>query len=194
MAEINLERKQGGGGMGWLWALIALVVIALIAWWLWPDDEMDTVDDPVGVETVEPREMQPAMPDEEGLALITSNPSAWMDMPFPPTEATVGDRMTDRGFFIEADGAELMVLIVDQPREVPMDINPGQRLRITGGTLRGADYMNQVEGDPLTPETRSLVQEQEIYLVVDEANITILERGMSQGTAEEVPGAPLAAA
>ncbi len=45
-----------------------------------------------------------------------------------------------------------------------MDINPGQRLRITGGTLRGPDYMDQVVGDPLTPETRSLVQEQEIYL------------------------------
>lgn len=180
--------------MGWLWAVLALLVIALIAWWLWPDDEMDTVDDPVGVETVEPTGMEPAMPDEQGLALITANPSAWTDMPFPPTEATVGDQMTDRGFFIEADGAELMVLIIDQPREVPMDINPGQRLRITGGTLRGTDYLGQVAGDALTPETRSLVQEQEIFLVVDESNISILESGMTDGGSSDSLGTRLAAA
>lgn len=193
MAEINLERKQAGGGMGWLWALLALLVIALIAWWLWPDDEMDTVDDPVGVETVEPTGMQPAMPEEEGLALITANPSAWRDMPFPPTEATVGSEMTDRGFFIEADGAELMVLIIDQPREVPMDINPGQRLRITGGTLRAPDYLGQVAGDALTGDTRSMAEGEEIFLVVDESNITILEQGMT-GQAPTEPGGRLAAA
>jgi len=31
MAEIRVERK---GGKGWLWALLALVVAALLAWWL----------------------------------------------------------------------------------------------------------------------------------------------------------------
>lgn len=182
MAEINLERKQAGGGMAWLWALLALIVIALIAWWLWPEDEME-FDDPAGVETVEPTGMQPTMPQEEGLALITANPSAWVNMPFPPTEANVGERMTDRGFFIQADGTELLVLIIDEPLDASMDINPGQRLRITGGTLRGPDYMGQVEGVPLTPETEALVQGQQIYLVVDESNITILEEGTPQAPA-----------
>lgn len=33
MAEINVERKPGGG-MGWLWALLALIVLALLIWFL----------------------------------------------------------------------------------------------------------------------------------------------------------------
>lgn len=176
MADINLERKQSGG-MGWLWALLALIVIALIAWWLWPDDGFD---DQVGVGIVETTEFQPITPDEVGLARITGNPSAWMDRPFPTMEVDVGDRMTDRGFFIEADGVELLALIIDEPREVPLDINPGQRLRITGGTLRGPGYLGQIEGVPLTAETETLVRERPIYLVVDELNITILERGTPQ--------------
>ena len=33
MADINLEKKQGGS-MVWLWVLIAIVILALVAWWL----------------------------------------------------------------------------------------------------------------------------------------------------------------
>jgi hypothetical protein len=180
MADINLERKPSGG-MGWLWTLLALVVIALVAWWLWPDNGFD---DRVEVETTEITEMQPTTPEEVGLARITRNPSDWMNRTFPAMEVTVGDRMTDRGFFIEADGVELLALIIDEPREVPLDINPGQRLRITGGTLRGPGYLGQIEGVPLTAETEALVRERPIYLVVDESNITILE----EGTRQTAPG------
>lgn len=39
MADINLEKKEGGS-MTWLWVLIAIVLLALIAWWLMRDRDV----------------------------------------------------------------------------------------------------------------------------------------------------------
>ena len=36
MADINLEKNEGGS-MTWLWVLLAIVLLALIAWWLMRD-------------------------------------------------------------------------------------------------------------------------------------------------------------
>ncbi len=33
MAEIHVEKKRGS--MKWLWFLVLLIVLALLAWWLW---------------------------------------------------------------------------------------------------------------------------------------------------------------
>ncbi|HJU66115.1 MAG TPA: hypothetical protein VJ596_10580 [Gemmatimonadaceae bacterium] len=35
MAEIKVQERRGG--LGWLWALIALIVIALVLWYLLSD-------------------------------------------------------------------------------------------------------------------------------------------------------------
>lgn len=40
MAEIRVEQKRGG--LGWLWALIAIIVIALIVWWVLHSRTTDT--------------------------------------------------------------------------------------------------------------------------------------------------------
>ncbi|HJR64085.1 MAG TPA: hypothetical protein VJ803_10300 [Gemmatimonadaceae bacterium] len=40
MAEIKVQERRGG--LGWLWALIALVVIALILWYLLGSDREAT--------------------------------------------------------------------------------------------------------------------------------------------------------
>lgn len=42
MAEINIEPKKRSG-MAWMWVLLVLAAVALIAWWLWPDDDVRTV-------------------------------------------------------------------------------------------------------------------------------------------------------
>ncbi len=35
MAEIQVE-KRGMGGLAWLWILLALVIVAIAVWLLWP--------------------------------------------------------------------------------------------------------------------------------------------------------------
>jgi hypothetical protein len=40
VAEIHLERKQGAPA--WIWVVVAIVVIALLAWLLWPRGETTT--------------------------------------------------------------------------------------------------------------------------------------------------------
>jgi len=173
MADIDVVKKQGGG-MGWLWAVLALVVIVLLAWWLWPGDET-RLDDPARMGTEAPGDPDPTASEEAGLAGIVANPSIWVGRPLPQMEATAGDRMTDRAFFIQADGAELLAVMSHEPQEQATPITHGQQLRITGGTLRGPEYVEQIEGSPLPAETRALVQEQEIYLVVNRSNIIVLE-------------------
>jgi hypothetical protein len=35
MAEVNLERKPTGpgGGMGWLWIVLGIILLAVLVWW-----------------------------------------------------------------------------------------------------------------------------------------------------------------
>ena len=55
-------------------------------------------------------------------------------------------------------------------------INAGQQIQIRNATLRDAQYLPQLQGETLTSSTESVVREQPIYLVVNESNLTILNR------------------
>jgi len=195
MADINLERKQGGG-LGWLWAVIGLLIIGLLAWWLWPEDEMQ-FDDPTTMDRMDTRpgapmqpmgdtqpmgQMRPGMmqPGQmgRGLAPIMASPTSWIDMPFPGGEGEVRDPVTGRSFILAEDGAELVVVLVGQPAQNPRQFRAGQRVVITGGTLRGPGYVGQVQGQPLDAALQQRLRDRPIYLVVDEANVTVVDRGM----------------
>jgi hypothetical protein len=177
MAEIDLERKKSGG-MGWLWGLLILLLLLLLAWWLWPDSDVEEA--PMGPPVGEVEEPAPIDEPDLGLAAILDNPDMYVGQPFPDAEVTVGSELTDRGFWIEQDGRRLFAIIIDEPAEEPKDINPQQRLRITGGTLRDESYLGEMPGDPLDQDTERLAREQEIFLVVDESNIEILQGGEPQ--------------
>lgn len=179
MAEIDLERKRSGG-MGWLWGLLILLLLGLLAWWLWPDTDIEEAP-VVPVEDVErPAPMEPVDEPDLGLPAILDNPDMYVGQPFPDNEVQVGGELTDRGFWIEQENRRLFAVIVDEPQEEPRDINPGQRLRLTGGTLRDASYLSDMPGEPLDQETERMAREQDIFLVVDERNIQILEGGEPQ--------------
>lgn len=188
MADIDLQRKERGG-LAWLWALLALLLLALIVWWLWPDDDAEVMAPGEDVEMVEPApETEPTSVVDVGIAQILANPEQWIGRTFPDTRATVAQEMTDRGFFIEDQGQQLLVILIDQPEEEPLDINPQQTVRITDGTLRSPDYLGQIPGDPLEADTEQLVRDQEIFLVVDERNISILEGGVPQEGTDPAEG------
>lgn len=182
MADIKMERKKRGPG--WLWALLALILIALVLWWLWGRGRVDEPIQPVGevgvTEPVEPIEgaTEPAAGGAVDLGPILANPGNWVGRDFPTGEVQVAEVATDRGFWVTGSGGErLFGVIIDQPAEQPKDINAGQTLRITGGTLRDSSYLPQLAGDPLDDDTRRILENQEVFLVVDEADIEVVDGG-----------------
>lgn len=192
MAEIPIERKRGTPV--WLW-LLALLLVAGLIWWFVAaagDEEeqyatpvvgVEPVDEPVfDTEPVEPVTTAGEMNGMEGVTLtqIVDNPDEYVNETFPETEVSVGEVATDRGFWIEDQGERLFALLQDQPQEQPVDINPGQRLRIENGTLRDPSYLPELEGDPLDQDTQRIAQAQDIFLVVDERFVDILAGGVPQ--------------
>lgn len=171
MAEIPVQKKSS---MTWLWVLLGLVLLALLIWWATAgnDDEAE-VGEPVAVEQQVDTDVAGA--GDATIAQILANPSQYVGSEFSG-EVTVGDSLTDRGFWIEEDGNRLFSLITDEPREVPKDINAGQRLQISGGTIRDASSLSELEGADLDANTREVIAGQDVIMVVDEDNIEILQQ------------------
>ena len=88
------------------------------------------------------------------------------------------DPVTDRSFILGENGAELLVMLVGQPAQNPVQFRVGQRVVITGGTLRGPEYVGQVQGQPLDAALQQRLRERQMYLEVDEANVAVVDRGM----------------
>ena len=107
------------------------------------------------------------------LAAILASPQNYAGRDGFAGEFETGDVPTDRGFWITEDGDRLFALIEDGPREVPIDINPGQTLSITGGTLHDRSYIGNIGGEPVDDDTLAILEEQPIFLVVDEDSVTI---------------------
>ena len=179
MAEIRMEKKTAGG-MAWLWILMAILLVVLLAWFLWPNDEVEDIGTATP-STGMTAGQAPTTADTAAtttLAAVVENPQQWVGREYSGT-VTVADVPTDRGFWIEQDGARLFAIVDDGPSEVPIDINPGQTLRVRG-TVRNPAYLPQVRGEPPTADTSNIVDNQEAYLVVDETAIEILESGQAQ--------------
>ena len=51
MAEIDIEKKSGGGGKIWLWVIIALIIAGLLYWWFAGDGDE-------GVEEIETEQIE----------------------------------------------------------------------------------------------------------------------------------------
>lgn len=187
MADINVERK---GPSIWPW-IIGLIVLALLIWALmslFGGDDNDVVTTQTTEEPVATTEPMPEPMGESSDLLM--NPAAHMGESFAG-EVQVAEVPTDRGFWIEQDGARLFAILQDQPLEEPLDINPGQTLRIDGGTIMAPTDLEQLGGDPLDEETRQIAEGEPAFLAVDESEIEILAAGEPQpGTdpAETAPG------
>lgn len=179
MAEIPVHKKSN---MGWLWILLAVLVLGLLAWWLFSgDDEVEYgPTEVVGEQTVGADPVTPPEPVamEAGISIadILGNPATYVGRNDFTDEVMVPEVPTDRGFWIEDQDQRLFAVLIDNPQEQPLDINPGQRLRVTEGMVRGATFIEQIPGEPLDPDTMGILREQDAYLVVDESNIEILSR------------------
>lgn len=167
MADIDVKPK---GPTIWPW-IVGLLVLALIAWGAAEVMDNDDVADATTYTSVPVAAVEPADTVTISMSQILANPAAFVGRSFPAADVDVVDVPTDRGFWIERNGERLFAILVDQPKEVPVDINAGQSLRIEGGTLRDAAYLSDIPGETLDADTRALAKSQAIFLVVNESAI-----------------------
>lgn len=132
------------------------------------------------------------MPDETGtlgepgmesevaeleIAAVTGDPDAWFERSVT-AEVEVSDREpTDRGFWVEQDGQEMLAVLIDRPEEMPMDIQGGQRLRLSEATLKDPATADRLPGAALDQDTLRLIEQEEVFLLVDRDAIEVLEDG-----------------
>ena len=70
MAEIRVEQKRGG--LGWLWALLLVLLVALAAWWFLTTRNADgpAAPDPAAEVTPASPTSGPAMPNHRPAAAM----------------------------------------------------------------------------------------------------------------------------
>lgn len=196
MTEANRGKSRSNI---WWWLILLLFLGALIAWFVLRSGgndeivegdiaeteiagELDSIDEPAEMYE-ETGPMAGADMDTEmvsigdaTLATILANPSAYVGMDgFDAEGLDVPEVPTDRGFWVESDGARMFALIIDNPQEVPKDINPGQTLNISGAMVRDATTIaDDLPGDDLDQDTMNILDDQDVYLLVPEENIEIL--------------------
>lgn len=174
MAEIELERKKSGSGAPW-WILVALVVVGLLVWAVWPDDEETLVagDDieqvaPAAETGAEPLAADAGMP----VADIVGDPVTWAGQDVSG-EVTVVEVPTDRGFWIENNGQRVFVLMHVDGRESPPHVQANSTVRIAQATVHGADEIAGFVGE-LDAETRSILEGQQVFLSVEPRNVQVM--------------------
>lgn len=178
MAEIPVEKKSSSS---WIWILLLLLLGALLLWWILSDDDdadVDTVDPVVAEQSADYGDSQNV--DTQGemtLAAIAANPAQYFGREGFTGEVDVGGPLTDRGFWVENEGARMFALVIDEPAERRIDINPGMTLELNGGTVREASSISatDIEGDSLDEDTMRVIADQEAILVIDEDNMRVVE-------------------
>ena len=129
MAEIPIEKKSGSK---WLWILLALLALALIAWWLLDNDGDDVVeytDETVVADTV-----------PVATSMLVVGESVDLDA------VEVTELAGDMAFYIEMNGERVPVFFDQVPTpgdatEGEYDINPGSILNIEGEVRSATDTL-----------------------------------------------------
>ena len=183
MSTIPVERT---GTPWWVWLLGALVLLALI-WFLITalgDDDADVavVDNDADVTVVED-------PDP----MVAATPPAVQATALDLANLYVTRVVGDRTFFVApseemADQETLVILDQNNSPDVvgiegQVDINPGQRIALTGGTMEPLGDMSldgmgipDADADRMTAETE--------VIRVDGGEVNILEAPMGEGAVE----------
>ncbi len=135
MAEIPVERESGS--KTWLWILLALLVLALLAWWILADNEDENAgyvaDNTVAESTLaEPAVTQPGM--------LTVGETVDLD------GVEVSSLAGDMAFYIEMNGERVPVFFDQVPTpgdatEGEYDINPGSVVNIDGEVRSATDTL-----------------------------------------------------
>ena len=129
MAEIPVEKKSS---MGWLWVLLALLILALLAWWLLDSD--DEVVEYAETDAVVAAPVEPMA----ATGMLAVGESVDLD------NIRVTSLAGDMAFNADVNGQNMLVLFDQTPTpgdatEGEYDINPGSMLNIEGSVRSASD-------------------------------------------------------
>ena len=128
MAEIPVEKRSGS--KSWLWILLALLLLGLLAWWLLSDDgdEVEYIDDTTTA----------------AVAPVTTGEQLVVGQQVNMEAVEVTSLAGDMAFYIDVNGERVPVFFDQVPTpgtatEGRYDINPGNLVNITGEVRQSTD-------------------------------------------------------
>lgn len=180
MAEINVERKEGGSIWPWIIGMLALLLIGWLLYSMFDRDD-DVAEVPVATEPIATTPVvDPAVAPAPGadvdvgqaipVAAIISGPANYANLQVSGT-ARVAQVVSDRGFWID-DGNQRVFAIIDEPKPEIKNIRAGQMVRLDGAQVMTA--ASQVPGQ-LEAQTQQVIQNQPAFLYVRAGNIFITQ-------------------
>lgn len=177
MADIDVERKSS---MAWLWWLLGLLLIALLAWWLLSGDDDPEVAavDPVAAPVTPATTPEPVAQGPLCVAQVLAAPMTYVGQRLGTCPMQVVEVVSDRGFWVEENGQRIFVVINEgvpgtadtQGQAEAPDINAGQSVNVTEAMV--LDDVANLAG-PLDAQTRSIAEGQPWFLAIDEENVAM---------------------
>lgn len=155
MAEIPIEQKSGS--KSWLWILLALLLVALLAWWLLSDDREEGVE-PVVSEAVTEAPVLPAA----GTLVI----GEMVDMDGVEVTSLAGDM----AFYVDHQGQRVPVFFDEvrtpgSPTEGRLDINPGTMVNIDGEVRAANDRLPEGADPSILGDSQNYIFANDIEIV-----------------------------
>ncbi|MGB3712266.1 MAG: hypothetical protein WA985_11310 [Erythrobacter sp.] len=168
MANIPVEKKSSSA---WIWILLALLVVALLIWWLVSEvDEGDEADIANDVETVQTTGTEGV---EDGR--ITSldelgDLEAMIGRDVYLEDVAVTEVVGDMAFTIGEGDDEILVTFnqvptPDTPTEGEIDVNPGSRVTIEGA-------VQSYDGNVATSVSEEIADDTAAF--IDAATVTVM--------------------
>lgn len=170
----------------WIGIVVAIVIALLLVWWLLDNDPVETtametdlesdvaVEQTAGAAGEVPNLILGVDPEPVAISAVLADPARYVGTDEVGGEFDVSAVPTDRGFWIGRGDERMFALIEDRPSEAPVDINPDQQVRIASARVRDGSAIDEIGGAPLDDRTRAILEDQQVFLLVDEANIEIL--------------------
>jgi hypothetical protein len=147
MADISVEkeRKQGGGGLTWLWAIAAIVAVVGLMAWLFStqptETQVVTTDGEVADTMAAPGGAGAAAGAEAAeLPAIGATPDAFMGREVRVSDVEVAAVLGDRGFWANVPGANPFLVIL------------GPEVADTGWLASGATVTVEGTVEPVTDD------------------------------------------
>lgn len=146
MAEIPVTKKSS---LAWLWILLVLLILALLAWYVFADNDDDTAgyvaDDTVAAATV-------AGVDETAVAQTEQTAALVVGETVKLNGVKVSSLAGDMAFYIEMNGQRVPVFFDQVPTpgtaiEGKYDINAGSVLNLEGEVRSATDTL-PADADP----------------------------------------------
>lgn len=182
MPELHVERRPPAIPW-WAWLLGALLLV-LVIWGV-----LAAVRPDPRAATVTPQEQAAGTREAGGdtgavvvlpIVAIVAQPTGYAGQTVSGT-ATVGEVVSDRGFWLR-EGDQRIFTVIDEPPGETKDINEGQRVRLTG-TVYDAQGVGQVSGlQNLETDARQILQKEPVVLYVRAQDLTILAGDQAAAT------------